>query len=68
MKLINNPPLPCRCRERIAAFLGERGTTGLRIGSIIECDCGKQYKLTDDQRDGPYWAKIEQDHQVGALA
>lgn len=29
-----------------------------KAGSIWECDCGKQFKLVNEQRDGWFWQEI----------
>lgn len=31
------------------------------IGTVAECDCGQRYRLTSDQRDGPYWRTVPPD-------
>lgn len=28
------------------------------VGTIAECDCGRQYRMADDQRDGRYWVSV----------
>ncbi len=54
MKTIQHIAAPCGCQAKLRAF-AEAQETPFHLGSIVECDCGKLYKLVDDQRDGPCW-------------
>ena len=54
MKIVHHVPIPCDCHAKLRAF--ERAPeSSFFMGTIVECDCGKQYKLVDDQRDGIGW-------------
>jgi hypothetical protein len=59
MKLIHHAKDSCRCPDKIVEY--ERGLAEgvvLGVGSVVECDCGERYKLTDDQREGPFWKRV----------
>lgn len=60
MKVIHNRPQPCSCTEKLWDYLielqGQHGTV-LGIGSIVECDCGQRWTLSESQRDGRFWVK-----------
>lgn len=43
MKVIHAAPLKCPCLEKLGDFASEHRNLG--HGSIVECDCGTQYKL-----------------------
>lgn len=57
MRVIHREPPRCLCDEKRRAFLREATEEGndFAPGSILECDCGRQYRLVDDQRDGKVW-------------
>lgn len=54
MKIVSHVDRPHDCHAKLRAF-AEAQEIPIWFGSIAECDCGKQYKLVDSQRDGPYW-------------
>lgn len=57
VKLVKEVLEGCRCQEKIMQLMEQRRRNGklpLWIGSIVECDCGKIFQLTD-HFDGPYW-------------
>lgn len=49
-----DPPHAC-----LAALSVITDTQGLWLGSIVECDCGQQYILTDHPMEGRYWGKYD---------
>lgn len=59
MKLIKAVGPECPCITRLWEFYNaqadEDGKPLLGTGTVVECDCGKRYTLTDSQRDGKYW-------------
>jgi hypothetical protein len=57
MKVVHHVNPPCDCHPKIEQFALERADAGhpLGLGSIVECDCGQEYRLTDSQRDGAHW-------------
>lgn len=42
------------CRTELTV-LGVPGGERLPVGTVAECDCGLQWKVSSDQRDGPLW-------------
>lgn len=38
--------------------LSELDTSGLWLGSVAECSCGKRFERRDSQIDGMYWAAL----------
>lgn len=54
MKLIEMPQPRCDCHTKAMEFFKAHGEVW-PLGTVIECDCGKQFVLRDDQRDGLYW-------------
>jgi hypothetical protein len=59
MDLIQNGARPCDCYAKFRQFeenLNAEGTY-LHIGARVRCDCGAEWDLCDDQRDGRHWRK-----------
>lgn len=54
MKTLVAAKPPCNCYAKLDAHALKEN---LYLGSIVECDCGRRYKLSEDQRDGRYWAQ-----------
>lgn len=54
MKIIRLVSPPCDCLRKLRSYIGGN----VCVGSIIECDCGIQYELDEDQRDGKYWKRL----------
>lgn len=54
------PPHPCMnlLWDFYNTQVDETGLALLGVGSIVECDCGSQYTLSDSQRDGKFWVKV----------
>lgn len=51
MKIIHENPAPCLCNIKRDQFLAQRQQSGfadLGVGSVVECDCGAQYMLSED--------------------
>jgi hypothetical protein len=44
----------CNCTKKLWEFYNETEPQ-MRVGSIVECDCGKDWVLHEDQFDGLYW-------------
>jgi hypothetical protein len=57
LKLIHVAPVPCPCYIKLEAFDKQYADRPLGVGSVVECDCGQRYTLTDSQREGPAWVK-----------
>lgn len=57
MKIIKLVEPPCPCHSKLFAYTKQVRAEGTRIslGTVVECDCGRMYKLGDHQRDGEYW-------------
>jgi hypothetical protein len=55
MKIIKMVRPPCDCTDRLWKFYNEHKPQ-MQVGSVVECDCGKEWKLREDQRDGLYWS------------
>lgn len=58
MKLIKEVLPPCDCGEKVERF---RNGRPWELGTIVECDCGKQLRLSEHQRDGRYWSLVVKD-------
>jgi hypothetical protein len=58
MKTVTHVAAPCGCLAKLQAH-AEAQTTPFHVGSMVECDCGKLYKLMDDQRDGLIWVWVQ---------
>ena len=57
MRLIKEVHKPCNCLEKIEKLQDQRTRNAaleLWVGSIIECDCGKWWRL-EDGREGVFW-------------
>lgn len=61
MKVVKEVPPPHPCTTLLWDFYNrqsdDNGVPTLGIGSIVECDCGSQYTLSDSQLDGKFWMK-----------
>jgi hypothetical protein len=57
MKTIHVAQSPCPCFRKLRDYTNGREEL-LRIGSIVECDCGKRFVYAEDQRDGFYWRQV----------
>lgn len=56
MKIVHRVARSCDCRTKLKYLEQEESYgDGLEVGSIVECECGKLYKLIDDRRDGAIW-------------
>lgn len=59
MKLRKEVHRPCNCQEKIDEMIDQRARNAapeLWLGSIIECDCGKWWRLADG-RHGIGWVE-----------
>ncbi len=56
MKVVYSRPPECRCTEKLWDFYNAQDPA-LGVGSIVECDCGQRWTLSDSQRDGKFWIK-----------
>lgn len=66
MILIKRTEPPCACTTKLWDFyavLADEGTT-LGVGSVVECDCGAHYVLSESQYDGKFWKKIGRDTET----
>ena len=61
MKLIKAVPPPCPCQIKIHEFyltqVDENGNPTLGVGSVVECDCGQNWVLTDFPTQGKVWVR-----------
>lgn len=61
MKVIERVEPPCPCPSKLWDFYNSQadddGRAALGLGSVVECDCGQAYTLSESQRDGRYWVK-----------
>lgn len=60
MELITNGQKPCDCSAKLKELEANLNADGtfLYIGARAQCDCGVQYQLGDDQRDGRHWYAV----------
>lgn len=56
MKIVHRVSPRCDCQAKLKQLeLEEAHGDGMEIGSIVECDCGKLYRLAEHQFDGRFW-------------
>lgn len=61
MKFVKVVAKPHDCQGKIQSFLwdceedADESYMAPWVGSVIECDCGKTYRLEDSQREGVDW-------------
>lgn len=57
MRIVLHSQPPCPCAQIRDEFLRAQEARGVlfAVGSILECDCGRQYRLEEHQRDGVAW-------------
>ena len=60
MKVLHHVQPTCDCVTKLWDFYNQlRGDSKLETGSVVECDCGKVYKLDYDQReDRGFWSRV----------
>lgn len=55
-EIVKLVPKPHPCEAEIQTTIGDPETLGL--GTVVECSCGQQFKLEENQREGRYWSRF----------
>lgn len=68
VKLVKAVLEGCPCRSRILELEAARRRDDLPplwIGSVVECECGRVYRLVDDFTYGSWWEEVKPNERRG---
>lgn len=55
MRTLHHAHKPCDCQSNLRQYAATQDPP-FWLGSIVQCMCGRTYRLAEHQFEGPYWA------------